>query len=222
MPDIEENIRSLKGQVPGYVKIVAVSKTMPVADIMAAYNTGHRIFGENRVHELVSKKDQLPSDIEWHMIGHLQSKKAKHVIPFVRMIQSVDSQKLLGIINNESEKHGLITDCLLQFHIAREETKYGFTLEEAFTLFESEDYSGYQNIRICGVMGMATLTDNETVVRNEFRNLREMFSSLKRKYLYADPSFSEISMGMSGDYRIAIEEGSTIIRIGSNIFGERI
>lgn len=222
MTDIDKNIRILKDQVPVSVKVVAVSKTMPVEHIMAAYSTGHRIFGENRVHELLSKKDHLPSDIEWHMIGHLQSKKAKQIIPFVRMIQSVDSQKLLNVINRESEKLGLVTDCLLQFHIAREESKFGFTFEDAVRMFESTDFMNFHNIRICGVMGMATFTDDETAVRKEFIDLREIFTLLKNKYFLNDPSFSEISMGMSGDYKIAIEEGSTIIRIGSIIFGDRI
>ena len=221
MTDIEKNIRSLRGAVPEPVRIVAVSKTMPVGDVMKAYNAGHRTFGENRIAELLQKKDQLPTDIEWHFIGHLQSKKAKLLVSRVKLIESVDSQKLLGIIDNESQKCGIISDCLLQFHVAKEETKYGFSLEEAESMINSGDFKNYSNIRICGIMGMATFTDDEEVVRGEFRLLKEIFIILKRKYFNENPSFSEISMGMSGDYKIALEEGSTIIRIGSLIFGER-
>ena len=221
MVNIALNISKLKQQIPHSVKIVAVSKTKPGSDIMVAYNAGQRIFGENRVQELVTKKDELPSDIEWHLIGHLQSNKVKYIMPFISMIQSADSAKILYVINNEAEKYGRIIDCLLQFHIAKEETKFGFNLEEVFQLLESEDFKRLGNVNVCGVMGMATFTDNMTLVRKEFKYLRNCFSTLKEKYYKQHEQFKEISMGMSGDYMTAIEEGSTIVRIGSLIFGER-
>jgi len=221
MVNIALNISILKQQIPSAVKIVAVSKTKPVIDILVAYNAGQRSFGENRVQELVAKKDQLPSDIEWHLIGHLQSNKVKYIMPFVCMIQSVDSTKLLYVINSEAEKSGRIVDCLLQFHIAKEETKFGFNLEEAYQLLESEDFKRLGNVNVCGVMGMATFTDNMAFVRREFIFLRNCFSTLKEKYFQEHDPFKEISMGMSGDYLTAVEEGSTIVRIGSLIFGER-
>jgi pyridoxal phosphate enzyme (YggS family) len=221
MPDIASNIISLKRQIPPSVKIVTVSKTRPVSDILEAYNTGHKIFGENRVQELLSKKDQLPGDIEWHLIGHLQSNKVKYIIPFISMIESVDSFRLLEIINAEGMKINRVVDCLLQFHIAREETKYGFSRNEVIEMIQSEDYKRLKSIKICGVMGMATFTDNEKQVREEFRYLAGCFFELKNSCFSGDTSFREISMGMSGDYKIAIEEGSTLIRIGSIIFGER-
>jgi pyridoxal phosphate enzyme (YggS family) len=221
MVNIALNISLLRRQIPYHVKIVAVSKTKPVSDIMVAYDAGQRIFGENRVQELVAKKDLLPSDIEWHLIGHLQSNKVKYIVPFISMIQSVDSAKLLYVINSESEKSGRIIDCLLQFHIAKEETKSGFNLEEVFQLLETEDFKRLRNVNVCGVMGMATFTDNTAIVRKEFNYLRNCFRTLKEKYFQEHEQFSEISMGMSEDYLTAIEEGTTIVRIGSLIFGER-
>lgn len=221
MVNIALNISILKQQIPSSVKILAVSKTKSVSDIMVAYNAGQRSFGENRVQELVAKKDQLPYDIEWHLIGHLQSNKVKYIVPFISMIQSVDSAKLLYIINTEAEKSGRIIDCLLQFHIAKEETKFGFNLEEVFQLLESEDFKRLRNVNVCGVMGMATFTDDMAFVRKEFKFLRKCFSILKEKYFQELEQFKEISMGMSVDYLTAVEEGSTIIRIGSLIFGER-
>jgi PLP dependent protein len=222
MTDIKENIAFLKQQIPPFVKIVAVSKTRPVPDIMTAYNTGHRTFGENRVQELLSKKDQLPSDIEWHLIGHLQSNKVKYIVPFISMIESVDSIRLLSVINEEAEKAIRVINCLLQFRIAKEETKYGFNREEIFDLPASEVFNQFKNVNVCGVMGMATFTDNKDVVRSEFKLLKNCFDNLKIKYFPDNQSFKEISMGMSGDYSIAVEEGSTIVRIGNLIFGERI
>lgn len=221
MTDIASNIISLKKQIPPSVKLVAVSKTKPVPDILEAYNTGHRLFGENRVQELLAKKDNLPGDIEWHLIGHLQTNKVKHIVPFISMIHSVDSSRLLQAINAEAGKIGRTVDCLLQFHIASEETKFGFTLEEAEEMLVSDEAirSGYA--RICGVMGMATFTDNMDQVRDEFRKLAAYFRMLRDKYFIRQPHFREISMGMSGDYITAIEEGSTIVRIGTVIFGER-
>ena len=221
MPDIASNIISLKQQLPSTVRLVAVSKTKPVSDILEAYKTGHRIFGENRVQELLSKKDLLPADIEWHLIGHLQSNKVKFIVPFISMIESVDTFRLLTIINMEAMKINRVVDCLLQFHIAREETKYGFSMNEVIEMNGSEEFIRLKSIRICGVMGMATFTDDEKRIREEFRYLAGCFKELKRSCFCGDPAFREISMGMSGDYKIAVDEGSTLIRIGSIIFGER-
>jgi len=222
MTDIASNIIKLKKEIPANVKLVAVSKTKTTDDILKAYNTGHRIFGENRVKELTEKGEFLPTDIEWHFVGHLQSNKVKHIAPLITMIQSVDTFRLLRIINKEAFQVNKILDCLLQFHIAREETKFGFSMDEVREMMGSEEFRLLDNIRLCGVMGMATFTDNHEQVREEFRCLYGYFNELKNKYFHDQSSFSEISMGMSGDYRIAIEEGSTMIRIGSIIFGERM
>jgi pyridoxal phosphate enzyme (YggS family) len=221
MSDIASNIVSLKKEIPPSVKLVAVSKTKPVGDILEAYNTGHRIFGENRVQELLSKKDLLPGDIEWHLIGHLQSNKVRYVVPFISMVHSVDSSKLIGIINDEARKINRVVRCLLQFHIAIEETKFGFDLDEVNEMFSSKAFTDLTHVKICGVMGMASFTGDETRIRGEFRQLSAYFKLLKNRYFTNAEYFSEISMGMSGDFRIAIEEGSTIIRIGSIIFGDR-
>ncbi len=221
MPDIAENIASLKNELPQGVKLVAVSRTKPVSDILVAYKSGHRIFGENRVQELLSKKDLLPSDIEWHLIGHLQTNKVKYVVPFISMIHSVDSYKLIKTINYESEKANRVVDCLLQFHIASEETKYGFSMDEVIAMISTPEFSKLDSVKICGVMGIATFTDDENLIRKEFRYLADCFRELKRRYFPENDSFREISMGMSGDYKVAIEEGTTIIRLGSIIFGGR-
>lgn len=222
MSDIASNIISLKKEIPPSVKLVAVSKTKSVNDIMEAYNTGHRIFGENRVQELLSKKDLLPDDIDWQLVGHLQSNKVKYIVPFISMVHSVDSSRLLGTINSEAQKINRIVNCLLQFHIAMEETKFGFDMNEVNEMIASESFSMLQNVKICGVMGMATFTNDEVRIRKEFRTLLDDFKSLKDRYFAKEGCFREISMGMSGDFRIAIEEGSTMIRIGSIIFGERL
>jgi pyridoxal phosphate enzyme (YggS family) len=221
MSDITGNINRLHKQIPSFVKVVAVSKTRNETDILEAYNTGQRLFGENRVQELLSKKDSLPSDIEWHLIGHLQSNKVKLVVPFVSMIHSVDTFKLLRVIDSEAKKTGKPVDCLLQFYIASEETKFGFSMNEVTEMLESKEFLQLSFVRIRGLMGMATFTPDMTQVRKEFRYLADCFKLLKNKYFLENPLFSEISMGMSGDYNIAIEEGSTIIRVGSIIFGER-
>src|SRR5664279_2075182 len=220
MPDIASNIKYLKSQLPYSVKLVAVSKTKPVIDIMDAYNAGQRCFGENRVPELLSKKDLLPQDIEWHFIGHLQSNKVKSLVPFVAMIQSVDSFKLLQYINSEALKSEKVVDCLLQIHIATEDTKFGFSMKELTEGFNVNSLN-FKNIRICGVMGMATYTSDTEKIKTEFLYLRNCFDLLKDKYFKSDQHFKEISMGMSGDYKLAVNEGSTMVRIGSLIFGER-
>jgi len=221
MTDIALNILNLRKKLPQSVKIVAVSKTKPVADIIVAYNNGQRFFGENRVQELMEKKDQLPADIEWHLIGHLQTNKVKYIMPFIGLIQSVDSFRLLKIINREAEKIDRIVNCLLQIYIATEETKFGFDMEELGIMLGSHEYKSLHNINICGVMGMASFTDDSMIVRNEFIFLRKCFKDLKERYFHDDKNFSEISMGMSGDFELAVAEGSTMVRIGSMIFGGR-
>jgi pyridoxal phosphate enzyme (YggS family) len=221
MSDIAANITLLKKLIPSAVKLIAVSKTKPVGDILTAYNCGQRYFGENRVQELLNKVDLLPGDIEWHLIGHLQSNKVKFIVPFISMIQSVDSFKLLKTINSEASKINRVVDCLLQIQIASEETKFGFSLEELFEMAESKEFTDMNHVRICGVMGMATFTSDTGQVGKEFRYLADCFNSLKNGYFAVNNHFKEISMGMSGDYEIALKEGSTIIRIGSIIFGER-
>ncbi len=203
---------------PRHVTLIAVSKTQPLARIMELYNQGQRIFGENRVQELLEKQSALPADIEWHLIGHLQTNKVKQVVSFVRMIHSVDSLRLLQEIDLQAGKQGSILDCLLQFHIAQEETKFGLDETEARALLTSPDFRQMRHIRICGVMGMASFSDDRTLVRSEFRTLRGIFQRLQSD-LFADaPHFRHISMGMSGDWRIAVEEGSTMVRIGSALF----
>lgn len=221
MTDIRSNIKYLLSQIPPQVKLVAVSKTKPVADILVAYNAGQKIFGENRVQELLKKKDLLPSDIEWHLIGHLQTNKVKLIVPFVSMIQSVDSFRLLKTINDEARKTGRTVNCLLQLHIAKEETKFGFSFQEVTDMLRDSSVRTLESIKICGVMGMATFTDDKDMVRAEFRYLADCFRKLKTDYFPGNPDFKEISMGMSGDFAIAISEGSTMVRIGSLIFGER-
>ena len=219
---IQENIQHFKEkELSRGVKLVAVSKTKPTEAIMEAYEAGHKIFGENKVQELVDKRDQLPEDIEWHMIGHLQSNKVKYLAPFVNLIHGVDKAKLLKVINKEGSKNNRVLDVLLQFHIAREESKFGFNYQEARDMLESEEFRGYDFVRIRGVMGMATFTDDMDQVRAEFRQLAQIYRDLKGDLFHDDPGFKEISMGMSNDYKIALEEGATIVRIGSLIFGER-
>jgi hypothetical protein len=219
---IAENLHKIKNQIPKQVKLVAVSKTKTVEEIMIAYNSGQRIFGENKVQELMTKYQSLPKDIEWHMIGHLQSNKVKYIAPFINLIHSVDNIKLLEIINYEAKKNTRIIDCLLQIHIASEETKFGLTKCEAEAIIQSEIYKISNNMRLCGIMGMATYTKDMNKVRKEFRYLRSLFHEFKEKFFIENHEFNEISMGMSVDYPVAIEEGSTIIRLGSIIFGERI
>ncbi|OFX82354.1 MAG: YggS family pyridoxal phosphate enzyme [Bacteroidetes bacterium GWF2_33_16] len=219
---ISENIKKILTQeVPESVKLVAVSKTKPIEQILEVYTFGYKIFGENRAQELSEKYSKLPKDIEWHMIGHLQTNKVKYISPFVYLIHGVDSFKLLQVIDKEGTKNNRIINCLLQFHIATEETKFGFDLSEAKQMLESNEFSNLQNINILGVMGMATFTENTQLVRAEFKELVYIFNQLKSKYFSTKSDFKEISMGMSGDYKIAIEEGATIVRIGSLIFGER-
>lgn len=218
---VAENLNALRSAIPAKVRLVVVSKTKPVKSIQEAYNVGEHIFGENRVQELIQKQPLLPNDIDWHLIGHLQKNKVKYIAPFISLIHSVDSLELLETINKEAAKCGRIISCLLQFHIAKEETKFGLSFEEAVALIHSDKFREMKNIKICGVMGMATLTDDESIVRKEFRELYGIYTTLKEQDFSTSNDFKEISMGMSGDYKIAIEEGSTLVRIGSAIFGER-
>ena len=219
--DIQSNLKTINLQIPADVQLVAVSKTKPAEAILEAYHAGQRIFGENKAQEMADKYNQLPKDIQWHFIGHLQSNKVKYIAGFVNLIHSADSFKLLAVINKEAEKNNRIIDCLLQFYIATEESKSGFDMQEVRQMLDSEEFSTLKNIRLRGVMGMATFTDNEELIRSEFKQLKYYFEELKKEYFSDNNLFSEISMGMSGDYLIAIEEGSTMIRIGSSIFGER-
>ena len=221
MTQIADRIQHFRRELGDKARLVAVSKNFPATDISEAYDAGQRIFGENRVQELISKQPLLPSDIEWHLIGHLQTNKVKYIASFVAMIHSIDSLKLLLEVNREAARHNRQIDCLLQFHIANEETKFGLSEEEGMSLIGSEEFNALQNVRICGVMGMATFTEDQDQVRKEFRHLRQIFEKLKSLYFSGKPEFSEISMGMSDDYQIALEEGSTLVRIGSAIFGSR-
>ncbi|MFC2118302.1 YggS family pyridoxal phosphate-dependent enzyme [Bacteroidota bacterium] len=218
---ISENLKQVLSTIPPGVKLVAVSKTKPNKDIMAAYNAGHKIFGENKVQDLARKYDELPKDIEWHMIGHLQSNKVKYIAPFVDMIEAVDSMKLLKLINKEAIKNNRVINCLLQIHIAEEEEKFGFNTDEIIEILNSREFKEIRNIKICGLMGMSTFTYDEDQVKKEFFYLKKCFDKIKPEYFPNDPDFKEISMGMSGDYKIAIEQGSTMVRIGSSIFGSR-
>lgn len=218
---ISENLSVIKSTIPSNVELIAVSKTKPVSDLQECYDAGQRIFGENKALEMRDKHEQLPKDIQWHFIGHLQTNKIKYIAPFVSLIHSIDSFSLLEAVNKEAMKHGRTLDCLLQFHIAQEDTKFGLSLEEADNILQSTEYQSLKNVRICGVMGMATFTDNIEQVRNEFKTLKTIFDALKERYFKDADFFKEISMGMSDDYPIAIEEGSTMVRIGSKIFGAR-
>jgi PLP dependent protein len=219
--NIESNIIAVESRLQSRVKLLVVSKTQPVLNIIDAYSTGQRLFGENKAQELAVKAALLPRDIEWHFIGHLQTNKVRTIASFVNTIQSVESLRLLSEINKEARRADRVIHCLLQFHIATEETKFGLDIDEANEMLKSDEFNVMRNIRIKGVMGMATYTDEESVVRNEFRTLRNYYDQLKASYFSGDEAFCEISMGMSGDYLIAIEEGSTIVRLGSLIFGER-
>jgi pyridoxal phosphate enzyme (YggS family) len=204
----------------GKARLIAVTKTKPVSVLEETYNSGFRRFGENKVQEMTEKYGALPKDIDWHMIGHLQSNKVKYIAPYVSVIHSVDSFKLLKEINKEAAKYERVIDCFLQIFIADEETKFGLSAEEAVAILSSEELDKLNNIRITGLMGMASNTDDETQVRNEFHGLKKLFDSLK-KYNGPRIAMQELSMGMSGDYVIAVEEGSTLVRVGSAIFGSR-
>ena len=218
---IVDSLASVKASLPGSIKLIAVSKTHSTERILEAYNAGQRAFGENKVQELVPKYEALPKDIEWHLIGHLQRNKVKLVVPFVSLIHSVDSEKLLSTIDQEAEKAEREVKCLIQVHIAEEETKFGFTPDEAFRFFVDKRPAAYKHVRIAGLMGMATLTDDTTRIRKEFSLLHDLFEKVRAEGNVTKEDFSTLSMGMSSDYPIAVESGSTMVRVGSAIFGKR-
>ncbi len=218
---IRASLERIRSELPQTVTLVAVSKFHPMEAILEAYGAGQRVFGESRVQELVEKQASLPKDIEWHFIGHLQTNKVKQVVPFVSMIHSVDSLKLLQEINKEAARINRVVPCLLQLHIAREVQKFGFTLDECRKLVSDGTFMELKHIRILGVMGMATLTNDESLIKTEFITLRRFFDELKAQHYPSDPLFSEVSMGMSHDYPLAVQAGSTMIRVGSLIFGDR-
>ncbi|QNL49888.1 YggS family pyridoxal phosphate-dependent enzyme [Olivibacter sp. SDN3] len=219
---ITDNIQKIKKETDQLqVQLIAISKTKPLEDIKEAYDAGQRAFGENQVQELVEKHEALPKDIEWHMVGHLQTNKVKYIASFITLIHSVDSLKLLKEINKQALKNNRIIDCLLQIHIADEETKFGLDYDEVIELLRSDELADLQNVRVIGLMGIATNTDREKVIREEFYELKTLFNGIKDSFFRKEDSFREVSMGMSSDYKIAIEQGSTMIRLGSTIFGSR-
>ncbi|WP_394331635.1 YggS family pyridoxal phosphate-dependent enzyme [Tenacibaculum agarivorans] len=214
---IKENLKSIQNKLPEHVTLVAVSKTKPIADLQEAYDAGQRVFGENKIQEMVTKYDELPKDIKWHMIGHLQRNKVKYMAHFVDLIHGVDSLRTLQEINKQAKKHNRIINCLLQARIAEEETKFGLSFEEIRNILNSEDYKALENINIVGLMGMATFIDNEEQLTSEFSSLHLLFNELKEQ----NTDLTTLSMGMSGDYNLAIKCGSNMVRIGSSIFGTR-
>jgi pyridoxal phosphate enzyme (YggS family) len=217
-----ENYTNIINELLPYgAKFVAVSKTKPISAIEALYAQGQRIFGENKVQEMVEKQAALPKDIQWHLIGHLQTNKVKYIAPFVSLIHSVDSLKLLEEINKQAQKNNRVIDCLLQVYIAQEDTKFGLDKEELLDLLSHPSFKSLQNIKICGLMGMASNTDDEVVITQEFQTLNHLFNEIKAKYFIANERFTELSMGMSSDYKIALKQGATLIRIGSLLFDSR-
>ncbi|MDT0687249.1 YggS family pyridoxal phosphate-dependent enzyme [Autumnicola psychrophila] len=215
--NISENIKKYKAKLPENIKLVAISKTKPNEDLLEAYEAGQRIFGENKIQEMTDKWESLPKDIEWHMVGHVQRNKVKYMAPFVGLIHAVDSLKLLKEINKRAKNEERVIKCLLQIKIAEEDSKFGISKEEATEILNSEAYQKMENTEVVGLMGMATFSEDENQVKSEFLKLKAIFDDFKEKY----PSMKELSMGMSGDYKIAVECGSTMVRIGSSIFGER-
>lgn len=218
--DIKSNIKAINETLTSGCKLIAVSKTQPIEKILQAYQTGQRVFGENKAQEMLAKYEALPKDIEWHMIGHLQSNKVKYIAPFVSLIHSVDSVRLLEEINKQGQKINRIIPCLLQMYIANEDTKFGFSQEEVIELLDNYPLS-FHNVRVVGLMGMASFTNNQQQIRAEFRSLKVFFEKIRGKPLPPQVEMKELSMGMSGDYRIGMDEGSTLVRIGTSIFGER-
>jgi len=214
---ISENIKKYKSELPKNVKLVAISKTKPNEDLMEAYNAGQRIFGENKIQEMTDKWEELPKDIEWHMVGHVQRNKVKYMAPFVALIHAVDSLKLLKEINKRAKQNERTINCLLQIKIAEEDSKFGIDKDDAKEILISEAYSKMEHVNITGLMGMATFTDDKDQVRSEFKHLKSVFDKFRDEH----PELKELSMGMSGDYEIAVDSGSTMVRIGSSIFGER-
>ena len=219
---IQVNLRNIQDEIPENVLLIAVSKTKPTNIIQAAYEGGQRDFGENKVQELVTKHSELPADIKWHFIGHLQRNKVKYIAEFVHLIHSVDSLKLLQEINKHGKKHNRTIRCLLQFNISQEESKFGLSRKEGKIILNSAEYKSMQNIEICGVMGMASFTQDDNQISMEFDSLHNTFQEMKDEFFPDDNQFKEVSMGMSGDYKLAIKKGSTMVRVGSLIFGSRI
>lgn len=221
MTDLKKNIEGIQSNLPENITLVAVSKFHPVEVLQQAYDLGLRVFGESRAQEVKVKHEALPKDIKWHFIGHLQTNKVRMLVPYITLFHSVDSENLLKVINDESARINKVSDILLQLHVAKETTKFGFDINDCVNLVSSGNLEKYPNVRICGVMGMATNTDDDNEVRAEFKTIRSIFDQLKNEYFKDEESFSIISMGMSHDYKIAIEEGSTMIRVGTSIFGAR-
>lgn len=221
MSSIKENLDEIRSELGTRIRLVAVSKTHPVESIMEAYQAGQRIFGENRVQEILLKQPNLPADIEWHMIGHLQSNKIKFIAPFITLIHSVDSRKLLQEVSLQAVKWQRVIDCLLQVYIATEETKFGFNRDELIGMLSEMEKHPLPGVRVRGLMGMASFTDDQRLVRQEFRGLRNLFDELRGTFFSDQDTFNELSIGMSGDYHLAVEEGSTLVRIGTRIFGSR-
>ena len=220
--DIQANLKEVLTSLPAQVKLVAVSKFHPNESIEQAYRAGQRIFGESKVQELTGKYETLPKDIEWHFIGHLQTNNVNYIAPYIAMIHAVDSYKLLAEIDKQAAKNGRVIPCLLEIHIAQEESKYGFTFQECREMLEAGEWKNLTHICIAGLMGMATFTEDETEIKREFDSLKQFFNEIKQNYFADRDTFREISMGMSHDYPLAIEAGSTLVRVGSKIFGERI
>jgi pyridoxal phosphate enzyme (YggS family) len=218
---IKNNLLEIKSSLPEHVTLVAVSKTKPVPHLIEAYEAGQRIFGENKIQEMADKYEQMPKDIEWHMIGHVQTNKVKYMAPFVSLVHGVDSMKLLAEINKQAAKNNRVINCLLQIHIAEEETKFGMDQDELTALITSDDFHKMENIRVTGLMGMATFTEDETQIKKEFDHLKSIFDNLRQQPETANLKPQILSMGMSGDYNLAIASGSTMVRIGSSIFGHR-
>lgn len=219
---IHQNVRQILNKIPSHVRLIAVSKTKSIDEIKEAYDAGIKDFGENYVQELKEKQPHLPSDITWHFIGHLQKNKVKYLVPFIGYIHSVDSLSLLQEIQKQASKVNRVIPCLLQISIATDGSKFGFPLDESFDFLKNGAYKMFSHISFAGVMGMGSLTDNLSITRDEYKSLKEVYNRLKDEIFYDNPEFKEISMGMSHDYEIAIEEGATMVRIGTAIFGERV
>ena len=218
---IPQNIQEIETAIAPQARLIAVTKTKPISLLMEAYEAGFKRYGENKVQEMVTKYEQMPKDIEWHLIGHLQSNKVKYIAPFVAMIHSIDSLKLLQEVNKQAQKNNRVIDCLLQVFIAQEETKFGLSEDEVLELLASETYQSLKNVRIVGLMGMASNTDSELQIRKEFAGLKRFFDQLNSSFFTTENPLQELSMGMSGDYLLAVKEGSTLVRVGSAIFGSR-
>lgn len=218
---IETNIKFVRQHIPSHVQLVCVSKFHPNESIKEAYEAGERVFGESKVQELCGKNESLPKDISWHFIGHLQTNKIKYLVPFISLIHGIDSYKLLTEIDKQAAKAGKTVNCLLQIHIANEETKFGFSADELTEMLDAGAWKHLKNVQLCGLMGMATYTDNRAQIQTEFHGLKTLFDQVKTTFFASEPLFCELSMGMSDDYQLAIEEGSTLVRVGSSIFGHR-